>query len=382
MTKTVILDTNVLYDIGLNRVRIEDVRRPGEHLCYSPISIIELVSKLNDRSFADRKAAAGVILKHRIDEFPDPESYLTEKIFGYKLAEPAPSYSDAIRALATAQSLEEVRRGVPDYEAGVRRSLNIPFAATWREGVEQAWEDSLIKLMEMEIPGFQTWYAEYQRRRNQKKSLPKLRGEKKEKFLALMRSKEGPVPILLIIACQERAFLKADRNDLGVPRSELAAAIPKIECYIRMYTHYMIRLMTEGVLPRKNDSGDIDFFLYSTDDDHIVATNDKKWIDIADAADFARRIRETGSRTHNQTTKKIRRVDDILTIAQIEAQFASEWVLVEAPQTNDSLEVQSGKVLCHSKDREEVYRQAVVLRPKQFAILYTGEIPEDTAILL
>ncbi|MYK40638.1 MAG: hypothetical protein F4049_10515 [Gemmatimonadetes bacterium] len=75
-------------------------------------------------------------------------------------------------------------------------------------------------------------------------------------------------------------------------------------------------------------------------------------------------------------------MDDILTIAQIEAQFASEWVLVEAPQTNDALEVQSGKVRWHSKDREEVYRQAVVLRLKRFAILYTGKMPEDTAIVL
>ena len=75
-------------------------------------------------------------------------------------------------------------------------------------------------------------------------------------------------------------------------------------------------------------------------------------------------------------------MDDILTIAQIEAQFASEWVLVEAPQTNDALEVQSGKVRWHSKDREEVYRQAVVLRLKRFAILYTGKMPEDTAIIL
>ena len=49
MAKTVILETHVLYDIGLNRIRIEDVRQPGEHLCYSPISIIELVSKLNNR---------------------------------------------------------------------------------------------------------------------------------------------------------------------------------------------------------------------------------------------------------------------------------------------------------------------------------------------
>ena len=75
-------------------------------------------------------------------------------------------------------------------------------------------------------------------------------------------------------------------------------------------------------------------------------------------------------------------MDDILTIAQIEAQFASEWVLVEAPQTNHALEVQSGRVRWHSKDREEVYRQAVVLRPKRFAILYTGKMPEGTAIIL
>ena len=75
-------------------------------------------------------------------------------------------------------------------------------------------------------------------------------------------------------------------------------------------------------------------------------------------------------------------MDDILTIAQIEAQFASEWILVEAPKTNEALEVQSGKVRWHSKDREEVYRQAVVLRPERFAILYTGKMPEDTAIVL
>ena len=75
-------------------------------------------------------------------------------------------------------------------------------------------------------------------------------------------------------------------------------------------------------------------------------------------------------------------MDDILTIIQIEAQFDSEWVLVEAPQTDDALEVQSGKVRWHSKDREEVYRQAVALRPKRFAILYTGKMPEDTAIIL
>ena len=75
-------------------------------------------------------------------------------------------------------------------------------------------------------------------------------------------------------------------------------------------------------------------------------------------------------------------MSDMLTLAEIESQFVAEWVLIEDPQTNDALEVQSGKVLCHSKDRDEVYREAVRLGPKRFAMLFTGTMPKDTAIVL
>jgi hypothetical protein len=75
-------------------------------------------------------------------------------------------------------------------------------------------------------------------------------------------------------------------------------------------------------------------------------------------------------------------MENEMTIQEIEARFDSEWVLVENPRTNEALEVLSGKVLHHSKDRDEVYCRAVVLRPGRCAVLYTGEIPEDTAIVL
>jgi endo-1,4-beta-mannosidase len=75
-------------------------------------------------------------------------------------------------------------------------------------------------------------------------------------------------------------------------------------------------------------------------------------------------------------------VNEVLTVAQIESRFESEWVLVEEPRTNEALEVQSGRVLWHSKDREEVYRKAVQVRPKRFAILYTGTMPQGTEIAL
>ena len=75
-------------------------------------------------------------------------------------------------------------------------------------------------------------------------------------------------------------------------------------------------------------------------------------------------------------------MDNEMTIEEIESQFDSEWVLIEDPKTDEELKVVGGRVLHHSKDRDEVYRKAVSLRPKRSALIYTGEIPEDTAVVL
>jgi hypothetical protein len=75
-------------------------------------------------------------------------------------------------------------------------------------------------------------------------------------------------------------------------------------------------------------------------------------------------------------------MDEVLMIAEIEGQFESEWVLIEDPSTDESLNVRGGTVRCHGKDRDEVYRRAVQIRPRRFAILYTGTMPGDTAIAL
>lgn len=71
-----------------------------------------------------------------------------------------------------------------------------------------------------------------------------------------------------------------------------------------------------------------------------------------------------------------------MTMEQIESQFAAEWVLLENPVTDDDLNILSGRVLHHSRDREEVYRTAVQRRPARSAVVYTGEIPDGTAVVL
>lgn len=71
-----------------------------------------------------------------------------------------------------------------------------------------------------------------------------------------------------------------------------------------------------------------------------------------------------------------------MTYGEIKARFDSEWVLIGTPDTDESLNIRGGTVLYHSKDREEVYRQALTLRLARAAVVYTGKMPEETAIVV
>ena len=73
---------------------------------------------------------------------------------------------------------------------------------------------------------------------------------------------------------------------------------------------------------------------------------------------------------------------DLLTISEIRSRFDGEWILVEDPELDENSEVVRGRVVWHSKDRDEVYQKAIELRPKHSAFLYTGRMPEGTAVVL
>ena len=75
-------------------------------------------------------------------------------------------------------------------------------------------------------------------------------------------------------------------------------------------------------------------------------------------------------------------MDDVLELKEIQARFASEWVLVVDPELTESLEVVKGKVLWHSPNRDDVYRKARELCPSRSAILYTGTLPDEAAVVL
>ena len=73
---------------------------------------------------------------------------------------------------------------------------------------------------------------------------------------------------------------------------------------------------------------------------------------------------------------------EALTLAEIKARFTSEWVLIQDPRTTKALDIVKGVVVWHSKDRDEVYRKARALSLKHAAIVYTGQVPDGTAVVL
>ncbi len=75
-------------------------------------------------------------------------------------------------------------------------------------------------------------------------------------------------------------------------------------------------------------------------------------------------------------------MDEVMAMADILTRFESEWVLLEDPETEASLEIKGGKVLWHSQDRDEVYRKAQELAPTHSAIVYTGTVPDEVVVIL
>lgn len=73
-----------------------------------------------------------------------------------------------------------------------------------------------------------------------------------------------------------------------------------------------------------------------------------------------------------------------MTVKEMWDQYPSEWIFIENPEQAKTLEVRSGNVLYHSRDRSEFYRKVLELKPppRHSAVIYTGTIPKNTVVVL
>ena len=75
-------------------------------------------------------------------------------------------------------------------------------------------------------------------------------------------------------------------------------------------------------------------------------------------------------------------MDEVLTIEEIKARYAPDWVLIGEPQTDEALNLLWGKVLFHSPDQDEVCLKAREYPPGRYALEFLGTIPDDLVLVL
>jgi hypothetical protein len=76
-------------------------------------------------------------------------------------------------------------------------------------------------------------------------------------------------------------------------------------------------------------------------------------------------------------------MSQVMSWSEIEAEYPDEWVLILEPDTGPDMKVRSGVVAAHSKDRGEIHRKVMELRPRRCAILYLGDpLPPGTIAIL
>lgn len=292
MTKRLICDTNIFYYLSTGALELKDiVRSTDEVIFFSPVSILELTGKLTELTFSERKAVASAILSSKAQALPDPESYLTT-LFGLSVSSPAVDWGQAAKAISLSSSFDQLRKAVPDYQDKVVRRVNTTIASQWRETMDKNWMQDIHQVMNDQIAGFQSWYHDDPTKRKGKK--PHLRSQKKIEFLNSTKSKEWF--ITLNAACQQKAFYSAQRPEHFVPTPQhaqvLMAAIEAVRCYCRVYTQYLIALLTTEMLPQPNDKVDLELFTYCATNDDIVVTAEKRWVNLAKDACYGNRVRK------------------------------------------------------------------------------------------
>lgn len=285
-----ILDTNVFYNLADRSFDIATFASSSDQLFYSPLSVLEIAGKWSPELFLRRKAAAQAILDCGAAELPDQDSFLAQTIFKYALRRPTVSLKDAVVAMAKSRSVEALERGVEDRLEKVVRKVDSALVGKWRGVIEGMWVRDMESIQDREIPRFALWRAE--RAAGFDPPVPKLKGAREREFLE--KTREPNWNLTLVSSCHERALLISRKTQPVVSETEtretITEALKALSCYCGVYTQYLIRLLTGGVLPDPNDSGDIELFLHAIDDAHIVVTSERKWKNMAEQAGFGQRV--------------------------------------------------------------------------------------------
>jgi hypothetical protein len=266
-----ICDTNIWYDISSGLLDPTAIKEQGHKLLATPVSVLEIVSKLDEANFTLRQGAAKAIVNHSDDMTFGPEEHLAT-LWGLKPQATVDWWANN-RAVADAACLAELEAGVVDVAGTQKIKVNISKANEWRTSTYRRFLDNVVAALDKVLPGYGKKWANGKFRQ--------LSDSDKELFRNAVR--QPLVKNALLNVTFERAAKAAGLTDRSVPfDAELTLASPLLLAYIDVYSEFMVNSGCHSK-PEENDAGDVEMFIYAQNGRKIF-TGEKKWNRLAESA--------------------------------------------------------------------------------------------------
>jgi hypothetical protein len=273
-----ICDTNVFYGIAAGRISVPRLREAGHRLLLTPVSVLELISHVTPQNLADRTGAAMAAMDAADELLDDPEVLLAN---AWRIpCEPVGiDWRDGLRALSQAESVEDLVAGVQDEAAGVVRRVDVPLARGWRGGHYDDFEQQMIAAVEDYVPGYAAARA----------NAGFLHATAVQRASAEAVFSREEARGFLLVATRIRAALGAVGPVGGATDEDRAQALALLHPYLAAYHCYFMDVVTTRYAPQPNDFGDLECFIYLSGD-RVIATSERRWLQIAEAAGLANRV--------------------------------------------------------------------------------------------
>ncbi len=266
-----ITDTNVWYDIAEGIRDPIALKKGGNSLHATPISLLEIASPIDNRTFSKRKFAAQAVIDHADSVVVDCETHLVQQC-GLSIPYQPVAWIEAFRAIAQSTSEGHLTKGVDDFRAGVTRGVNMALVRSWREYNYTDFKMKVINAIDKYVPGYK------QARANN--TVKYLTGQNKTDFIDVMRSTECQNALFMGVFWRALEVLNQPQRE--PTSSEFAIVRIAFTPYVAAYTEYVIRCATLFA-PQTNDFGDSECFLYLQDDRRFLSS-DRHWVEIARSA--------------------------------------------------------------------------------------------------
>jgi hypothetical protein len=227
MQKNVIADTSLYYQLAKGTVRVEDIVARGESLVCSPLSIIEIVTKMDEQNFEYHRAAIKAMVNLKAKTFPDPHNFLANNIFGLKLNRLPYDWLEVIRGVASAADFEQMKLDIIDPTDFKKRTLSIDHTRQWREVIDEQWLQDIISILRDQVVNFEKVHKAI--KGGERFSMPILRKDKKS-FLDFINSPQWYIEHLG--ALYQRALLYGhDPSATGRANMPLDSFMATLTCF-------------------------------------------------------------------------------------------------------------------------------------------------------